>query len=112
MGLADAGRLSTVVVQRFCKPKVGGSNPSAGTNKINELCHCGIAGMTAGYHRATAGGRELLAWKTLRERGCVPNRWAAAFPSGSQRFQPFLKVEHVGFNHHIALPCQRVAVFR
>ena len=24
-------RLSTVVVQRFCKPKVGGSNPSAGT---------------------------------------------------------------------------------
>ena len=25
------GRLSTVVVQRFCKPKVGGSNPSAGT---------------------------------------------------------------------------------
>lgn len=28
---AGPGRLSTVVVQRFCKPKVGGSNPSAGT---------------------------------------------------------------------------------
>ena len=27
------GRLSTVVVQRFCKPKVGGSNPSAGTTQ-------------------------------------------------------------------------------
>ncbi len=26
-------RLSTVVVQRFCKPKVGGSNPSAGTKQ-------------------------------------------------------------------------------
>jgi hypothetical protein len=26
------GRVSTVVVQRFCKPKVGGSNPSPGTN--------------------------------------------------------------------------------
>jgi hypothetical protein len=25
------GRVSTVVVQRFCKPKVGGSNPSPGT---------------------------------------------------------------------------------
>ena len=24
-------RVSTVVVQRFCKPKVGGSNPSPGT---------------------------------------------------------------------------------
>jgi hypothetical protein len=24
-------------VQRFCKPKVGGSNPSPGTNKINKL---------------------------------------------------------------------------
>ena len=29
----SVARLSTVVVQRFCKPKVGGSNPSAGTNK-------------------------------------------------------------------------------
>jgi hypothetical protein len=25
------GRVSTVAVQRFCKPKVGGSNPSPGT---------------------------------------------------------------------------------
>jgi hypothetical protein len=25
-------RVSTVAVQRFCKPKVGGSNPSPGTN--------------------------------------------------------------------------------
>ena len=25
-------RVSTVVVQRFCKPKVGGSNPSPGTS--------------------------------------------------------------------------------
>jgi hypothetical protein len=25
-------RLSTVVVQRFCKPKVAGSNPAAGTS--------------------------------------------------------------------------------
>ena len=26
-----SGRVSTAVVQRFCKPKVGGSNPSPGT---------------------------------------------------------------------------------
>ena len=24
----------------------------------------------------------------------------------------FFKAEHVGFNHHIALPCERVAVLR
>jgi hypothetical protein len=30
-------RLSTVVVQRFCKPKVGSSNLSAGTIKIKGL---------------------------------------------------------------------------
>jgi hypothetical protein len=30
-------RVSTVVVQRFCKPKVGGSNPSPGTDVINSL---------------------------------------------------------------------------
>ncbi len=28
----DAGRISTAVVQRFCKPKVGGSIPSSGTS--------------------------------------------------------------------------------
>src|ERR1043166_4344335 len=28
---AERRRVSTVVVQRFCKPKVGGSNPSPGT---------------------------------------------------------------------------------
>jgi hypothetical protein len=33
----NARRVSTVVVQRFCKPKVGGSNPSPGTNVINTL---------------------------------------------------------------------------
>ena len=27
-------RVSTVVVQRFCKPKVGGSNPSPGTSDL------------------------------------------------------------------------------
>jgi hypothetical protein len=30
-------RLSSGVEQRFCKPLVGGSNPSAGTNEINRL---------------------------------------------------------------------------
>ena len=30
-GPCELGRLSTAVVQRFCKPKVGGSIPSAGT---------------------------------------------------------------------------------
>ena len=30
-------RVSTVVVQRFCKPKAGGSNPSPGTKEINGL---------------------------------------------------------------------------
>ena len=29
-----------------------------------------------------------------------------------QCFQSFLKAEHVGFDHHISLPCERVAVFR
>ncbi len=29
-------RVSTVAVQRFCKPKVGGSNPSPGTKSINK----------------------------------------------------------------------------
>ena len=27
----ELSRVSTVAVQRFCKPKVGGSNPSPGT---------------------------------------------------------------------------------
>src|SRR6266404_5237435 len=31
MTAASKRRVSTVVVQRFCKPKVGGSNPSPGT---------------------------------------------------------------------------------
>ena len=30
-------RVSTVVVQRFCKPKVGGSNPSPGTTFLRYL---------------------------------------------------------------------------
>jgi hypothetical protein len=30
-------RLSSVVEQRFCKPLVGGSNPSVGTNDFNNL---------------------------------------------------------------------------
>ena len=30
LGLRQRCRVSTVVVQRFCKPKVGGSNPSPG----------------------------------------------------------------------------------
>jgi hypothetical protein len=30
-------RVSTVVVQRFCKPKVVGSNPSPGTNDFRYL---------------------------------------------------------------------------
>ncbi len=30
-GTRSRRRVSTVVVQRFCKPKVGGSNPSPGT---------------------------------------------------------------------------------
>jgi hypothetical protein len=30
-------RLSSAVEQRFCKPKVGGSIPSAGTRKIKDL---------------------------------------------------------------------------
>src|SRR5262245_698636 len=36
-------RVSTVVVQRFCKPKVGGSNPSPGTispESRQEKCPC------------------------------------------------------------------------
>src|SRR3954467_14521166 len=32
----DRRRVSTAVVQRFCKPKVGGSNPSPGTIPILE----------------------------------------------------------------------------
>ncbi len=31
------GRVSTAVVQRFCKPKVGGSIPSPGTTLFNGL---------------------------------------------------------------------------
>ena len=34
------GQLSAVE-QRFCKPLVGGSSPSPGTNKINNLTHYG-----------------------------------------------------------------------
>ncbi len=32
-------RVSSAVEQRFCKPLVGGSSPSPGTNKINNLTH-------------------------------------------------------------------------
>ena len=37
LGLRQRCRVSTVVVQRFCKPKVGGSNPSPGTNDLKHL---------------------------------------------------------------------------
>jgi hypothetical protein len=35
--IASARRISSAVEQRFCKPKVGGSIPSSGTNDINML---------------------------------------------------------------------------
>src|SRR3954468_24946506 len=35
--IASARRLSSAVEQRFCKPKVGGSIPSAGTNENSTL---------------------------------------------------------------------------
>jgi hypothetical protein len=46
-------RVSTVAVQRFCKPKVGGSNPSPGTKFINSLRGQCQTVPTAGYRLAT-----------------------------------------------------------
>ena len=39
---AALGRVSTVVVQRFCKPKVGGSNPSPGTSIVAHMNRIGF----------------------------------------------------------------------
>lgn len=58
-------RLSSAVEQRFCKPKVGGSIPSAGTTVYNDLankCSPGFLGRrprmmlgdTRGYTRKLA----------------------------------------------------------
>ena len=41
----ESGRVSTAVVQRFCKPKVGGSNPSPG-----------IARPSSGFRRSHGAG--------------------------------------------------------
>jgi hypothetical protein len=58
-------RVSTVAVQRFCKPKVGGSNPSPGTNNFNELS-CGNDDIAKfGYHMATTEQKfevEVIRW--------------------------------------------------
>ena len=74
----DAGRVSTVVVQRFCKPKVGGSNPSPGTILLRadalrrtESRHCDEAVTTI----LVAGGAGYIGshvCKALAEAGDKP----------------------------------------
>jgi hypothetical protein len=61
-------RVSTVAVQRFCKPKVGGSNPSPGTNKNN--------GLSGHYPEPTAvdasSGQRLRQQKQIAGRHTYP----------------------------------------
>ena len=62
-GLAHHRRVSTVVVQRFCKPKVGGSNPSPGTNDCSlQLGTTFLDGTNVRAHRkaARAAGDAML----------------------------------------------------
>lgn len=49
-GGSTRSRLSTVVVQRFCKPKVGGSIPSPGTELSPANPSLGAGGATDYFH--------------------------------------------------------------
>jgi hypothetical protein len=60
-------RVSSAVEQRFCKPKVGGSIPSPGTNENKDL----QAFFTSSGHKSLAWGNvwgNRNAWKILQTR--------------------------------------------
>jgi hypothetical protein len=93
-------RVSTVVVQRFCKPKVGGSNPSPGTNVTNGLCEDSAPATTASAMRVLGQVKYHPHWwsaldrfpcgasasclLTVRERKCPP-----LFPSERIAHDPY-----------------------
>src|SRR5690606_26940456 len=71
----DAGRISSAVEQRFCKPKVGGSIPSSGTippapsNKLwifQQRCSC-AAFLRRGAERWGSRTGEIPGWGLRRD---------------------------------------------
>ena len=63
-------RVSTVAVQRFCKPKVGGSNPSPGTN-CNNVWTGDIGNRTDLRHGMTTlcrGGCRIFRSRSMKPR--------------------------------------------
>ena len=68
-----AGRLSTAVVQRFCKPKVGGSIPSAGTTGLPCIIAATMTGKLRRNVRLQTQG-DYIFCKSTPEGG---NGWGA-----------------------------------
>ena len=71
--ISKACRVSSVVEQRFCKPLVGSSNLSPGTNKSKS--HAGFSATNLSRNRGATGGAHINSSDKLAANKTYPPRF-------------------------------------